>query len=82
MQVRILSGILLLAVVARSQTFRGPIQGTVLDSTAAAIPAAQVTVTSLDTNLVRQVTSDDTGNYAFTELPLGNYKVTALVRHS
>src|SRR5579859_9663 len=77
MRVRILSGILLLIAVASSQTFRGAIQGTVLDSTGAAIPAAQVTVTSLDTNLVRQVTSDDAGNYAFTELPLGNYKVTA-----
>src|SRR5579859_4903581 len=77
MRVRILSGILLLIAVASSQTFRGAIQGTVLDSTGAAIPAAQVTVTSLDTNLVRQVTSDDAGNYAFAELPLGNYKVTA-----
>src|SRR6476660_1053961 len=78
MRGRILSGILLLAAVSSAQTFRGAIQGTVLDSTGAAIPAAQVTVTSLDTNLVRQVTADDVGNYDFTELPLGKYKVTAI----
>jgi hypothetical protein len=77
MRILILGGALLLAAVSSAQTFRGAIQGTVLDSTGAAIPAAQVTVTSLDTNLVRQVTADDAGNYAFTELPLGNYKLTA-----
>ncbi len=63
--------------MSSAQTFRGAIEGTVLDSTGASIPGAQVTVTSLDTNLVRQVTADDSGNYAATELPLGMYKVTA-----
>src|SRR6266849_1204612 len=77
MHVRILALLLLLAAVSSAQTFRGAIQGTVLDSSGAAVPAAQVTVTSIDTNLVRQVATDDDGNYAATELPLGTYKVTA-----
>src|SRR5713226_7271734 len=77
MSARILVAIFLFVAVSSAQTFRGAIQGTVLDSTGASVPAAQVTVTSLDTNLVRQVETDDAGNYAVTELPLGNYKVTA-----
>jgi hypothetical protein len=77
MNFRILALLLCLAVTSVAQTFRGAIEGTVLDSTGASIPGAQVTVTSLDTNLVRQVTADDNGNYAATELPLGMYKVTA-----
>jgi hypothetical protein len=77
MRFRILAALVLLAAASVAQTFRGAIQGTVLDSTGAAIPAAQVTVTSVDTNLVRQVLTDDAGNYAATELPLGSYRVTA-----
>jgi hypothetical protein len=63
--------------MAGGQTFRGAIQGTVLDSSGAAVPGAEVTVTSTDTNLVRKVTADDAGAYLFGELPLGAYKVAA-----
>jgi Tfp pilus assembly protein FimT len=75
MNFRILALLICLAVASFAQTFRGAIEGTVLDSTGASIAGAQVTVTSLDTNLVRQVTADDNGNYAATELPLGMYHV-------
>jgi hypothetical protein len=77
MRFRILAALVLLAAASVAQTFRGAIQGTVVDSTGAAIPAAQVTVTSIDTNLIRQVLTDDAGDYASTELPLGTYRVTA-----
>ncbi|MCU1275238.1 MAG: hypothetical protein JWO48_2669, partial [Bryobacterales bacterium] len=77
MRFRILAALVLLAAASVAQTFRGAIQGTVLDATGAAIPGAQITVTSVDTNLVRQVLTDDAGNYAATELPLGSYRVTA-----
>ena len=63
--------------VMDAQTFRGAIQGAVLDSSGAAVPAAQVTVVSTDTNLSREATTDALGNYFFAELPLGTYKVTA-----
>ena len=66
-----------LAGMLDAQTFRGAIQGTVVDSAGGVIPAAQVTVTSLDTNLTRKVTTDGAGDYSVTELPLGAYKVTA-----
>jgi hypothetical protein len=74
---RLAVAVLSIAFVVKAQTFRGAIQGTVTDSTGAVVPAAQVTVTSLDTNLSRLATTDSEGNYFFTELPRGMYKVTA-----
>src|SRR5260370_42643858 len=74
---RVLIAVLLFSAVVSAQTFRGAIQGTVTDSTGAAVPGAQITVTSVDTNLSRTVVTDETGDYAFTELPLGTYKATA-----
>ncbi len=63
--------------MASAQTFRGAIQGTVLDSSGASVPGAQVTVTDTATNLSRQATAGEGGAYLFGELPLGTYKVSA-----
>jgi len=60
-----------------AQTFRGAIQGTVNDSSGSAIPRAQVTVTGEQTNFARQAVTDGSGNYLFTELPVGSYRVSA-----
>jgi hypothetical protein len=60
-----------------AQTFRGAIQGTVTDSTGSTVPGAKVTVVSDDTNFTREVLTNDSGNYLFTELPLGSYNVSA-----
>ena len=60
-----------------AQTFRGGIQGTVTDTGGAAITGADVTVKSADTGLVRTAKTDDTGNFVFSELPLGTYSVSA-----
>jgi hypothetical protein len=68
---------LLFVAVADAQTFRGAIQGTVLDSSGASVAGAQVTVTNTDTNLSREVKAGDGGDYLFGELPLGTYKVSA-----
>ncbi len=78
MRVRMLVAFLLVFAAALSaQTFRGGIQGTVSDSSGAAVAGAQVTVASPDTGLTRTVDTDADGNYAVTELPLGMYNVTA-----
>ena len=47
------------AVVA--QTFRGSINGTVTDSSGAAVPGAQVKVFSPDTGLSRTIATNDVG---------------------
>jgi hypothetical protein len=63
-------------LVVVAQTFRGSIQGTVADSTGAAIPGAQVKVLNTGTGLSRTVATNDQGEYLASELPLGTYRVT------
>ena len=64
------------APTAVAQTFRGSIQGTITDSTGAAVAGAQVKVFSTATGLSRTVIANDRGEYAASELPLGTYSVT------
>ena len=71
------AAMLLSADLAVAQTFRGGIQGVVLDETKAALPGATVTATNTGTGLSRTVETDATGNYFFPELPLGEYDVSA-----
>ncbi len=70
--------VLALSSLSSAQTFRGAINGTVTDAQGAAIPGAQVTATSVQTGLTRQVQTDDSGNYSVTELPLGAYNVSII----
>jgi hypothetical protein len=51
--------------------------GTVLDRSGAAVPAAEITVVSVDTGNERKVLSGDTGDYAVPFLAPGDYTVTA-----
>ncbi|MGC1461244.1 MAG: carboxypeptidase-like regulatory domain-containing protein [Terracidiphilus sp.] len=63
-------------ITASAQTFRGSIQGTITDSTGAAIPGASVRVFSPGTGLNRSVATNDLGGYVASELPLGTYSIT------
>ena len=79
MKTRLLAvAVVLLACVAilNAQTFRGSIQGTVTDSTGAALSGATVTITNPATGLTRTVASGAQGDYFFPELPLGDYDLT------
>jgi Carboxypeptidase regulatory-like domain len=67
---------LISVITASAQTFRGSIQGTITDSTGAAIPGANVKVFSPSTGLNRAVTTNDLGGYSASELPLGTYSIT------
>lgn len=68
--------VLCMAFAVHAQSFRGSIQGTVTDATGAAIPGAQVKITSPGTGLTRTVSTNDLGGYIASELPLGIYNVT------
>ncbi len=57
-----------------AQTDAARIQGSVTDTSGAAIPGATVTVTNRDTNALITVTSDGSGNFAVPALPRGNYE--------
>ena len=64
------------ACTLTAQTFRGAISGTVTDSTGAAVPGAQVTLTETATGAKHQTTSTGAGDFSFSELALGSYSVT------
>src|SRR5215472_6649393 len=51
------------------------IVGTVTDNSGSVVPGAKVTVRNLDTNLVRILLTEASGQYSFTLLPVGNYSV-------
>jgi carboxypeptidase family protein/TonB-dependent receptor-like protein len=66
--------------IVHAQVESGSIVGTVRDSSGAVDVGASVTVTSTDTNIARQATTDAVGEYAVTLLKIGTYSVS--VEHS
>jgi len=54
----------------------GAINGTVADSSNAAIPNATVTISSSTTGLTRSVQTNETGLFAFPSVPIGSYAIT------
>src|SRR6266542_1590361 len=76
-------GICLLAVLsmvvalqAQTQITGGTIQGTVLDPNGGAIPGANVEIRNLETNLIRNLSTDEGGRFVALQLPSGRYSVT------
>ena len=65
--------ILLLSLFSQGDT--GQLSGTVVDANNAAILGAQVKLVSQTTSQVREVTTKDSGDFAFTLLRPGNYKL-------
>jgi len=60
---------------ATAQADQGSINGLVTDATGAIVPNAAVTLTSTDTGLVLHATTDSSGNYVFSPVKIGGYKV-------
>ena len=60
---------------ARGQATFGSITGTALDSTGAAVSGVSVAVTNQQTNQVKNVVTDDHGNYEVTNLSPSTYTV-------
>src|SRR5271154_5668303 len=72
--VAIVCAILLMMLAAApgwAQTFRGTIQGTVTDSSGAALVGATVTVHNVDTGVDRITNTTTDGGYLMPELPVG-----------
>jgi hypothetical protein len=65
------------AASAQSQAVNGSIEGTVTDSSGAALPGVTVTVTNTDTGAQRVVVSNAEGVYRAPLLSLGHYSVVA-----
>jgi hypothetical protein len=60
-----------------AQTVSAVIQGTINDVQGAVLPGVGVTVKSLETGIVRTVTSQEEGQYRVAALPPGRYELTA-----
>ena len=78
-QVSLLSLLLLCASAGFGQTGLATITGTITDQTGAPIANAPVKVRSLDTGTTFQGASSTTGNYAVTQLPVGDYELSVTV---
>src|SRR5438067_1856380 len=63
------------ARMAGQATELGTIVGTVTDPQTSAVPGAKVTVTNTGTGVVREVTTDNQGNFAARSLVPGTYSV-------
>src|SRR5216117_523475 len=69
--------VLLCGTLAYGQNTAGTILGAVSDESGARLPGVTVTITHLDTGIVRSVTTDESGRYRAPALGLGNYDVKA-----
>jgi outer membrane receptor protein involved in Fe transport len=62
---------------AAPQVVTASINGTVVDQTGAVVPDARVKVRNVNTGLEREVTTNQSGYFAITLLPVGPYELTA-----
>jgi hypothetical protein len=64
------------ALQAQTQITTGTIQGTVVDANGAALPGANVKIRNLDTNISRDLTTDEGGRFVALQLAPGTYEIT------
>src|SRR5258708_21089826 len=68
--------VLLLPGVSRAQVATASINGTVTDSSAAAVPGAKVSLTNVATNVAQSTITNDTGNYVLVNIIPGRYTLS------
>src|ERR1700690_3951856 len=64
------------AILAQSAGSSGTVYGTVTDVTGAIVPAAAVSIENPVSGYSRHTTTDNSGRYQFTNLPLNPYHLT------
>ncbi len=72
-----LLSLLAVSLPASAQEVTAGIYGVVQDASSAVIPNASIRARNAGTGIVRQTTSDESGNFIFTLIPIGTYEVTA-----
>src|SRR5579862_8107172 len=72
-----IAALLTIAPGLEAQTSEGRVLGTVYDSTGAVVAGAQITVTSLATNVSRHLVTTSAGEYVAPNLEPGSYTVSA-----
>jgi hypothetical protein len=73
----VILGAILFCVASAHAQFSSAIEGTVKDSSGAAIVGAQVTLANIETNVTQEAKSDQSGYFRFASLAPGVYTVTA-----
>jgi outer membrane receptor protein involved in Fe transport len=63
------------APITRGQSYRGALQGTVLDSSGARVAAAQIIIRGVGTSFARSAASDVLGDFRLEDLPPGRYEI-------
>ena len=69
--------ILLVGLPSRAFGQQGTIVGTVTDPSGSVIANVKITITNVDTALVRTFTTNESGQYVVPNLPVGHYNVKA-----
>lgn len=64
-----------LASTAWGQAVSGSVVGTVTDTSGASVPGAKVVLTAVNTGIARTATSNQDGNYSFTNVEAGVFRV-------
>ncbi len=77
LSVLLFCGLLTSVVVARAQQTLGSLNGTVLDSSGAAVPGSTVTATDTAIGVTRSTKAQGNGYFQIFNLPVGTYTVTA-----
>jgi hypothetical protein len=67
--------LVLSVAVAYSQAVNGTLLGNVTDASGAVVVNAKVTITEQNTNIIHSMATNESGNYAFGDLPPGRYQV-------
>jgi hypothetical protein len=75
--VAMFSLLVLASALSFAQFDSAEVLGTVRDKTGAVVPKAALTLLNMDTGIVQKTSADDSGNYTFSNVKIGRYKVTA-----
>ena len=65
------------AAIARAQAVKGGLVGNIGDQSGFALPGVTVTITEVNTNISYSTVTNESGNYVFTNLKDGTYRVAA-----
>src|SRR5690349_10043378 len=65
------------ACALSAQTTTGTLFGVARDSSGGAVAGVAVTATQVDTSFTRRTTTDETGEFLLTNLPVGQYSLVA-----
>ena len=71
--------VLLASGIVSGQASTAQISGTVRDESGGVLPGVDVTVTQTDTGFSRSAVTDQNGAYALTNLPIGPYRLQAML---